>query len=112
MLIFGFNPSNGDIGYHLNAVFLSNQDPAAAPPVWNLMWYSNPEVDALLQEGQTTVDTEARLEILGQAQQLIWDDAPMIWLYSNELLVGAQASVQDVYSWPTVFTVVREASKA
>ncbi len=112
MLIFGFNPSNGDIGYHLNAVFLSNEDPAAAPPVWNLMWYSNPEVDALLQEGQTTVDTEARLEILGQAQQLIWDDAPMIWLYSTELLVGAQASVQDVYSWPTVFTVVREASKA
>ncbi len=111
MLIFGFNPSNGDIGYHLNAVFRSNEDAAAAPPVWNLMWYRNPEVDELLAQGLTTVDTDARLEIFGQAQQLIWDDAPMIWLYSNELLVGARSNVQDVYSWPTVFTVVREASK-
>jgi peptide/nickel transport system substrate-binding protein len=112
MLIFGFNPSNGDIGYHLNAVFLSNEDPAAAPPVWNLMWYSNPEVDELLTQAQTTTVTEDRLALLGEAQQLIWDDAPMIWLYSNELLVGARSNVQDVYSWPTVFTIVRDGSKA
>jgi len=111
MLIFGFNPSNGDIGYHLSAVFLSNEDPAAAPPVWNLMWYSNPEVDELLNQAQSTVVTEDRLAMLGEAQQLIWDDAPMIWLYSNELLVGARSNVQDVYSWPTVFTIVRDGSK-
>jgi len=111
-LIFGFNPSNGDLGYHLNAVFKSNADPEAAPPVWNLMWYSNPEVDALLDQAQTTVVTEDRLELLGQAQQLIWDDAPMIWLYVPDLLVGARSNVDGVYSWPTVFTVVRDASKS
>ncbi|CAN5800017.1 glutathione ABC transporter substrate-binding protein [soil metagenome] len=112
MLIFGFNPSNGDIGYHLNAVFLSNEAPAAPPPVWNLMWYSNPEVDELLTQAQSTVVTEDRLAILGEAQQLIWDDAPMIWLYSNELLAGARSNVQDVYNWPTVFTIVRDGSKS
>lgn len=111
-LIFGFNPSNGDLGYHLNAVFKSNPDPAAAPAVWNLMWYSNPDVDALLAQAQTTVATDARLDLLGQAQQLIWDDAPMIWLYVPDLLVGARSNVQGVYIWPTVFTVVRDASKS
>jgi peptide/nickel transport system substrate-binding protein len=102
MLIFGFNPSNGDIGYHLNAL--------ASPDVWNLMWYSNPEVDGLLNEADQTVDAEARYELLGQAQQLIWDDAPMIWMYSPDILVGARSAVEEVYIWPTVFTVVREAS--
>jgi peptide/nickel transport system substrate-binding protein len=111
-LIFGFNPSNGDLGYHLNAVFKSNTDPAAAPAVWNVMWYSNPDVDALLEQAQSTVATDERLELLGQAQQLIWDDAPMIWLYVPDLLVGARSNVEGVYIWPTVFTVVRDASKS
>jgi ABC-type transport system substrate-binding protein len=112
MLIFGFNPSNGDLGYHLNSLFRSNIDRTVRPAVWNLMWYSNPQVDDLLNQADTTVDSAQRNELLGQAQQLIWDDAPMIWLYVPELLVGARSNVQDVYSWPTVFTVVREASKA
>jgi ABC-type transport system substrate-binding protein len=112
MLIFGFNPSNGDIGYHLGAVFRSNPDPDAAPAVWNLMWYSNPEVDDLLTQADASVDLDQRLELLGQAQQIIWDDAPMIWLYVPDLLVGARADVEDVFIWPTVFTVVREASKS
>lgn len=110
MLIFGFNPSNGDLGYHLNSLFRTNSDQSAAPDVWNLMWYSNPEVDELLNEADQTVDSDARYELLGQAQQLIWDDAPMIWMYTPELLVGAGSEVQDVFIWPTVFTVVREAS--
>jgi ABC-type transport system substrate-binding protein len=112
MLIFGFNPSNGDLGYHLNALFRSNSDASASPDVWNLMWYSNPEVDELLNEADQAVDSEARFDLLGQAQQLIWDDAPMIWLYAPDILVGARRDVQGVYIWPTIFTVVRDATKA
>lgn len=111
MLIFGFNPSNGDLGYHLNSLFRTNSDDTAAPDVWNLMWYSNAEVDELLDQADQAVDDETRADLLGQAQQLIWDDAPMIWLYSTDILVGAVSGVQDVYIWPTIFTVVREASK-
>lgn len=111
MLIFGFNPSNGDLGYHLNSLFRSNTDPTVKPNVWNLMWYSNPQVDDLLNQADQTVDPAQRYELLGQAQKLIWDDAPMIWLYVPDILVGARAAVQDAYIWPTIFTVVREASK-
>jgi ABC-type transport system substrate-binding protein len=111
MLIFGFNPSNGDLGYHLNSLFRTNSKPDAAPDVWNLMWYSNPEVDRLLGEADQSVVAEERSALLGEAQQLIWDDCPMIWLYVPEILVGTTANVQDVYIWPTIFTVVRDASK-
>jgi ABC-type transport system substrate-binding protein len=93
----------------LNSLFRTNSDPAAAPNVWNLMWYSNPEVDELLNEADHTLEMEARNALLGQAQQLIWEDAPVIWLYVPEILVGAAQNVENVYIWPTIFTVVREA---
>lgn len=112
MLIFGFNPSNGDIGYHLNSVFRSNTDPKKKPDVWNNMWYSNPKVDDLLNQADHAVDQTKRFELLGQAQKLIWDDAPVIWLYVPDLLGGAAKSVNGVVIWPTVFTIVRNASKS
>lgn len=111
MISFGFNPSNGDLGYHLNSVFHSNANKTKAPYVWNLMWYSNAEVDKLIDQANETVDETKRYDLLGQAQKAIWDDAPVIWLHAPDLLTGARKSVQDAYIWPTVFTVVRDAWK-
>ncbi|MBA2448998.1 MAG: hypothetical protein H0V51_13315 [Chloroflexi bacterium] len=111
MISFGFNPSNGDLGYHLSAVFRGNKDPAKAPAVWNLMWYENEQVDRLLDQAQETADQTRRYQLLGDAQKLIWDDAPVIWLYAPDLLTGIRDTVQNVHVWPTVFTIVREASK-
>jgi glutathione transport system substrate-binding protein len=111
MISFGFNPSNGDLGYHLNAVFHSNKDRSKAPDVWNLMWYENNQVDSLLDQAQTTADQAKRFEMLGQAQKLIWEDAPVIFLHAPDLLTGIRDATRDVVVWPTVFTVVRGASK-
>ncbi|GAC1315903.1 MAG: glutathione ABC transporter substrate-binding protein [Chloroflexota bacterium] len=112
MISFGFNPSNGDLGYHLNSVFHSNSDKAKAPAVWNLMWYANPDVDKVLDQAQTTTDVAKRFDLLGQAQKQIWDDAPCIWLHAPDLLTGIRDNVQGVFLWPTVFTVVRDGSKS
>jgi ABC-type transport system substrate-binding protein len=112
MISFGFNPSNGDLGYHLNSMFHTNSDRNKAPDVWNLMWYSNPQVDSLIDQAQTTTDSTQRLDLLGQAQKLIWDDAPCIWLHAPDLLTGVRDNVQGVFLWPTVFTVVRDGSKS
>jgi peptide/nickel transport system substrate-binding protein len=111
MISFGFNPSNGDLGYHLNAVFHSNTDRTKAPNVWNLMWYENPQVDKLLDDAQITADAAKRNQLLGDAQKLIWEDAPVIWLHAPDLLTGVRDNVENVIVWPTVFTIVREASK-
>ena len=35
----------------------------------------------------------------------------MIWLHAPDLLTGVRDTVRNVHVWPTVFTVVREASK-
>lgn len=111
-LLFGFNPSNGDVGYHLAALFRSNPDQTKAPYVWNLMWYKNSQVDELLTRGEQTTDQAARAKLYQDAQKLIYQDAPAVWLYTPDLLVATRKNISDVIVWPTVFTIVREAGKS
>ena len=47
-------------------------------PFWHGTGYSNPEVDALLQEARATPDEEARLQRYADAQRLILADVPEI----------------------------------
>ncbi len=46
----------------------------------NLGLYSNPEVDALLEQARTERDPVTRLALYQQAEQMIVDDAACIWL--------------------------------
>lgn len=46
--------------------------------------YSNPDVDALLEEARTETDQARRLELYQQAEQLIVDDAPWVTLYHGQ----------------------------
>jgi peptide/nickel transport system substrate-binding protein len=43
--------------------------------------YSNPEVDALIEEGIATTDQESRAEIYRQIQEILNRDLPWINLY-------------------------------
>ena len=46
----------------------------------NLGSYSNPQVDALLEQARTERDTAARLALYQQIEQLIVDDAADVWI--------------------------------
>ncbi|MFQ5471715.1 MAG: ABC transporter substrate-binding protein [Dehalococcoidia bacterium] len=46
--------------------------------------YSNPEVDALLDEARTEFDEQARFELYRQAEEIIVNDAPWIPLYHGK----------------------------
>ncbi|WP_345997221.1 ABC transporter substrate-binding protein [Sodalis praecaptivus] len=47
----------------------------------NIAKYSNPQTDALLEKGRLTVDEGERIHIYQQVQEIIADDAPVIFLY-------------------------------
>ncbi len=49
------------------------------PPQNNHSYYSNPEVDDLLGQSEEELDAEKRHELLIRAQQLIAEDAPMLF---------------------------------
>lgn len=62
----------------------------------NRTFYSNPEVDALLQQAAHELDPAARHELYVQAQQLILQDAPWQPLYNPVDVMAARAAVHGV----------------
>ncbi len=108
---WAFNASNGDITYHLESMWVSNPDDAAPPYRWNLGWYSNPELDELLintKLGTAAVDPEQRAQLLAEAQETIWNEAPHLWLYAPDLLAGYRSNVEGLAVLPTIFYNLRD----
>ncbi|MEZ4662403.1 MAG: ABC transporter substrate-binding protein [Caldilineaceae bacterium] len=52
--------------------------------VFNFTGYSNPEFDALVDEGRSISDFEQRYSIYEQANQILVDEAPYIYMYNKK----------------------------
>jgi peptide/nickel transport system substrate-binding protein len=61
----------------------------------NFACYSNPTVDGLIEAGASESDTEKRREIYSQAQRLIYQDAPAVFLYVPQEIEAASARVHN-----------------
>lgn len=86
MAEMSWNAPTGDPDYVLNRLF----NTAAHPPAWNAGWYSNAEVDELLNKAQLISDEAVRRDLYLKAQALIAEDAP--WLFVNH---GSQIVVHS-----------------
>ncbi len=58
--------------------------------------FSDPEIDALLDEQRSTLDQERRKEILLQVNKLIYDQYPDAMLYQAQYLWGVNKRVKDL----------------
>ena len=112
LAMVGFNPSNASGTYHLASLFKSNADDEGKPDVWNIGRYRNAEVDELLNVADSAPEESARMEALGKAQELVWADAPYLWLQINENVSAVRKPVTGVTVMPIVFTNLRNAAKA
>jgi peptide/nickel transport system substrate-binding protein len=63
------------------------------PPSNNTSFYSNPKVDELLNASESELDEEARFELLKEAQRIISEDQPYIFLEHNKWFLPMSASV-------------------
>jgi peptide/nickel transport system substrate-binding protein len=59
----------------------------------NFMAYSNPQFDDLVTKGAQTSDQAERAKIYQQAQQILADDAPMVFLYAANEYEAMQSYV-------------------
>jgi ABC-type transport system substrate-binding protein len=107
--VFGFNPSNGAGSYHLEALYKSNADDSKRPRSWNIARYKNAEVDQLIAQAKVAVDPERHKELLGKAQEIVWNDAPYVFLQVNDIVSAKRQDVKDVEVWPIIFTITRNA---
>jgi peptide/nickel transport system substrate-binding protein len=62
----------------------------------NFMCYSNPRVDELIIAGETEADTAQRQATYDEAQQIVYDEAPAVFLILPEV---AEASASRVQNW-------------
>jgi len=76
---------------------------------WQMVGYSNPELDALLEKADSTLDQDERLELYDQAQNMMIDDCPAAFVYHDvqAFLVkpwvkGYQTCTMD-FQWPGSF---------
>jgi peptide/nickel transport system substrate-binding protein len=61
----------------------------------NFSGYNNERVNELIKQGETTPDVAARQAIYDEAQQLVYDEAPAVFLILPEEVEAASDSVQN-----------------
>lgn len=89
MFILGWVSVTGDADYGLFPLFHSSQFGDAG----NRTFYSNPEVDQLLETGRNSTDENERNEAYQKVQEIIRDEAPWIFTWLGEDLTGASAKI-------------------
>lgn len=84
--MLGWSGTNGDPDY-----FLGNLNSTKGIPENNSTFYSNPEVDRLLDEARVAIDEEERAALYKEALAIIHEDTPMIPLvHSIPVLAGSE----------------------
>jgi peptide/nickel transport system substrate-binding protein len=59
--------------------------------------YDSPRFQEVYRQSETTLDDRQRRELYGQLQQIMVDEAPVVWLYVYPRLVAAKKGVQGIW---------------
>ena len=97
MFIMSWSPSVVDPHYELFQPFAS-ENRGKGP---NFMFYSNSELDSLLEEGIRLKDSPEREAIYKKAQEIVNEEKPWIYICYGKNLVGAQSYVENFDVAPT-----------
>ena len=103
----GWSSSTGDADWGLRPLFWSKGMP---PALFNTAYYANPEVDKLLEAALATADTAKPGECYKQAEALIWQDAPWIFLGVERVLAARAKRLSGAYRIPDGGLLLEEAA--
>ncbi|MCE9642254.1 MAG: ABC transporter substrate-binding protein [Betaproteobacteria bacterium] len=78
--LLGWGVSTGEATYPLRSL-IATYNPAKGLGTWNWGRYTNPAMDALLEQGLATVDNAKRDKLLQQATELVINDTGLIPLH-------------------------------
>jgi peptide/nickel transport system substrate-binding protein len=105
--MLGWGTPTMDADYALFALFHSSE----VPPGFNGAFYDNPEVDRLLDEARTELDTTRRQAAYAEAIALIWEDAPWLFLYSEIQITAIRSNVTGFVVHPDESLIATGAEK-
>lgn len=105
--LVGASTPTGDADRALTVSFYSGSWP---PDSNNWSFYANDRVDELIEEGRATGNLDRRADLYAEAQEIIWNDAPWVFLISPDNVAGQADELSGVFYMPDRSIDARAAS--
>lgn len=106
MFVLGWSTVTGDADYGMYPLF--HTDNFGEPG--NRTFLDNAEVDKLLVEARQNPNADERLDLYRQVQEILVDEAPMIYIHHQEFLLGVSDKVQGFWQHPTGILMLKDVS--
>jgi peptide/nickel transport system substrate-binding protein len=106
MFILGWSTVTGDADYGLYPLFHSDNFGEAG----NRTFFATDELDSVLEEARQSTDEDERLELYSRAQEILVDEAPMIYIHHQEFLLAVSDDVEGLWQHPTGILMLRDVS--
>ncbi|MED4126948.1 glutathione ABC transporter substrate-binding protein [Shouchella miscanthi] len=97
MFILGWSSATGDADYALAPLYHTNNHGSAG----NRAFYSNSELDAILDEAVKELDENARMDLYAEAQEIANEEVPLVFTHYLQYLHGIRDEVQGIVVTPT-----------
>ena len=107
LFLLGWSPSTGEAQWGIFPLLHSSQ---LAPKGDNRGFFASKALDDAIDKATTATSEQTRLGALREAQQIIIKDAPVIFLISPNMIVGASKKVHGVVNLPLELTYLTEKS--
>jgi peptide/nickel transport system substrate-binding protein len=106
MFIISWRNATGDADYNQYNLFHSSSH----GPAGNTFFYSNDEVDQLIEEARSEKDQEKRIELYGKSQEIEMKDAVYIPVRVIENMAAVRKGVKDFTISPAGYMEINEIS--
>ena len=109
MYVIGWSTSTGDADWGLRPLLATESEP---PMSYNICYYENEEVDNLLYEALGTSDSDKRAEAYAEAQDIIWEESPLVCLAYDYNTWANSKNIVNVGNTPDGGLYIRNARMA
>ncbi len=82
------------------------------PHLYNVGYYSNPDVDKDLEDALKTAEPGKRKQLYADAQARIFKDAPWVFLAVQNVLAGRDKTLSDAWRLPDGGLLIDDAKLA
>ncbi len=93
MWYVNWSASSFDADGSMRSILYSQMAP---PTSANTAYYNNPEFDTLLDAGLATSDPAEMATIYADAQKIVWEDAPWLFLGNDQVIAGSKTYLSGV----------------
>jgi len=97
MFFGGWSSSTGDADWAIRPVFGTELCP---PSNYNISYYSNRDVDECIKQGLASPNPDSRRAAYAKAQEIIWDDCPVIFTMTGLNTWVTSKKIQNVSIFP------------